>query len=231
MPQLRYKESPNAGSYLDLTPGVYTLGRTDSNQIVIPDPSVSSRHCEIVVDSNSIRVKDLGSTNGTRLNGGPIQEAELTSGNIVQFGNVEMICDLGHPSSQPAVAPIANAPSTPKLSVNRSKPSGPQHEAAEIKSPVDAMSTPKPTGGSLLLGMDRTSLESQARAKIFWGEPVPSVISYMTSYGYSKEEAVAFTNAANQERVTNVRKNGFKRIVMGVVMMPVPFGTFLYMKS
>lgn len=45
--------------------GVMTLGRDDSNSIVIPDPSVSSRHASLSLERGSWRLRDLQSTNGT----------------------------------------------------------------------------------------------------------------------------------------------------------------------
>jgi len=52
-----------------LSEGQYTLGRTQVNQIYVPNPAISRQHLRIEVTATSVSVKDLGSTNGTIMNG------------------------------------------------------------------------------------------------------------------------------------------------------------------
>ena len=69
--------------------GVSTVGR-DGTDILIPDASVSRTHAQITLSDDSVVVKDLGSTNGTVVNGtriGQGQEARLEDGQEVRFGN------------------------------------------------------------------------------------------------------------------------------------------------
>ena len=47
-----------------------TVGRVDDNTFQIPEPSVSSHHCEILLRGSDVVVHDLNSTNGTFINGG-----------------------------------------------------------------------------------------------------------------------------------------------------------------
>ena len=62
-----------------------TVGRSARNTVVIDSPKVSRRHLEITPASNGQwRVRDLGSTNGTRLNGAPIKEALLSFGDVLE---------------------------------------------------------------------------------------------------------------------------------------------------
>lgn len=70
--------------------------RNDGCQIVLDyDRSVSHRHCQIRVVNGQFWVKDLGSRNGTILNGKRvIQEAVLTSGSILTLGNLKMKVEL-----------------------------------------------------------------------------------------------------------------------------------------
>ncbi len=77
-----------------------TVGRAGQNTLVIADGSVSGTHCEILVNGPAVIVRDLGSHNGTWVNGARLvnQQAQLKSGQTVRFGSVEARLDLGEPS-------------------------------------------------------------------------------------------------------------------------------------
>lgn len=67
-----------------------TIGRLEDNAFSIPDASISSHHCEVVLQGEEIVVRDLDSTNGSFINGEPITEAVLKSGQILRLGNIDM---------------------------------------------------------------------------------------------------------------------------------------------
>ncbi len=69
------------------------IGRTDQNQISINDASISGRHCSIVRNEHKFQLVDLGSTNGTRLNGVNVTKAGLHPKDIIQVGSVELMFD------------------------------------------------------------------------------------------------------------------------------------------
>ena len=69
------------------------IGRNSQNDIWIEDSSVSGRHCSVTRDERRYTLTDLGSTNGTRLNGAPVTKARLKPKDIVQVGNVEVMFD------------------------------------------------------------------------------------------------------------------------------------------
>ena len=52
-----------------LEPGVAMVGSLAECDVCVPDPSVSRRHARLRIQSDSVEVEDLGSTNGTRING------------------------------------------------------------------------------------------------------------------------------------------------------------------
>ena len=56
---------------------VITIGRAPSNDVVVDDPPVSAQHASLTKSPSGYRLKDLGSTNGTQLNGISITDAEL----------------------------------------------------------------------------------------------------------------------------------------------------------
>ena len=67
---------------------VITIGRAPSNHIVIDDPTVSAEHASLTKSPIGYCLKDLGSTNGTQVNGLSIAEAELKDGAEIRFGYV-----------------------------------------------------------------------------------------------------------------------------------------------
>ena len=73
-----------------------TVGRGDHNTLTIHDPSVSQTHCEILVNGPEVIVRDLGSSNGTVVNGEPLrnQQRQLKGGQTVKFGLVEARLEL-----------------------------------------------------------------------------------------------------------------------------------------
>jgi hypothetical protein len=95
-------------SRLSLRPGINSVGRAEGNHHVIPHASVSSRHCEIVVDDGTISVRDLSSTNGTFIDDQPVQQQPLTHGQRLKFGGVEYLLE----------APEVAAPRANGLRVN-----------------------------------------------------------------------------------------------------------------
>ncbi|WIG99348.1 FHA domain-containing protein [Myxococcus sp. SDU36] len=71
----------------DLPEGVTSLGRADENDIVLGGDLVSRRHARLYVDGDVLRIEDLGSRNGSRINGAPLQGSrQLVAGDSVALG-------------------------------------------------------------------------------------------------------------------------------------------------
>jgi len=83
---------PLAGQHIVLFDGTACLGRGSKADIELPDPSVSRRHAEISVEGEEIRVRDLGSTNGTRVNGKQITAwRQVRVGDEIQLGDLLLV--------------------------------------------------------------------------------------------------------------------------------------------
>lgn len=78
------------GDRVPLSEETITVGRLPESTIVLADPNVSRKHAEIRPRGTSFVVVDLGSTNGTRINGVRVSEQELVDGDEIAFGNTRM---------------------------------------------------------------------------------------------------------------------------------------------
>jgi len=63
-----------------------TIGRVAGCDLVIQDTKASRRHARVVVEGGVVEIEDLGSSNGTLLNGKPVQRRMLRHGDVVQIG-------------------------------------------------------------------------------------------------------------------------------------------------
>ncbi len=75
------------GDRFTLTQAIVTVGRMAECNLVLADPNVSRNHAEIRPEGDGYKVVDLGSTNGTKINGIRVQEHVLSDGDEVAFGN------------------------------------------------------------------------------------------------------------------------------------------------
>jgi pSer/pThr/pTyr-binding forkhead associated (FHA) protein len=70
-----------------------SVGRATACDYVIYDPTVSSRHAELVRLDDGWLIRDLGSLNGTRVNGWLVQEQRLRDGDTLTFGGSVFLFD------------------------------------------------------------------------------------------------------------------------------------------
>lgn len=73
----------------ELVDEAITIGRGPDNTIVVNDPSISTHHAQLLLEGDTYRLKDLDSTNGTRVNGKPVTEAVLRFDDRIRFGAAE----------------------------------------------------------------------------------------------------------------------------------------------
>jgi hypothetical protein len=105
---LRFDIGERTGETIPIPASGFTIGRKPGNSLQILDNSVSGNHAAIELDGSGARVRDLGSTNGTRVGDQRVQESRLAHGDHVTFGNVRMTF-LDAQMSTPAlgVAPVS----------------------------------------------------------------------------------------------------------------------------
>lgn len=71
--------------------GSNVIGRGQEGQFRLPDTGVSRKHIEIQWDGQSAMLADLGSTNGTTVNGTPVQTWQLADGDVIRVGHSSLV--------------------------------------------------------------------------------------------------------------------------------------------
>jgi hypothetical protein len=79
------------GQRIGLTERVLTVGRLPESNITLQDTNASRNHAEIRPAGDGYVVADLGSTNGTLVNGVRVSQHRLEDGDIIQIGNTKML--------------------------------------------------------------------------------------------------------------------------------------------
>jgi hypothetical protein len=79
-----------SGERFELTDSIVTIGRHPDSNLVLGDPNVSRNHAEIRPQGDRYAVVDLGSTNGSRVNGQKVDTQVLQDGDELTFGNTKM---------------------------------------------------------------------------------------------------------------------------------------------
>ena len=106
MTKLIFTDHDHAGRVYQLVLEKTTVGRGDQNTLTISDSSLSAAHCEILVNGSEVIIHDLGSRNGTYVNGAKLvnQQSQFKAGQIVRFGAVEARLELDTPSTNDTVS-------------------------------------------------------------------------------------------------------------------------------
>ena len=86
-------KGPGPPQTISLLGNELTIGRDSSNDVVLNDPNVSRFHAEVVSVPDGWELRDLGSRNGTRLNGSLIERTTIESGSEIGIGPFRLIFD------------------------------------------------------------------------------------------------------------------------------------------
>ncbi len=111
-------KSDGSTAAVPLTKTRVVVGRDVSCQIRVPKAEVSREHCEFLVAGDRVAVRDLGSSNGSFVNGERVSEANLSAGDIVTIGPCSFVISVdGTPSE--AEAPMLVARLAQKVRAGR----------------------------------------------------------------------------------------------------------------
>ena len=144
---LTVKSGPLAGQRVDVT-GPMVIGRENAD-ITIHDGEISRRHAEVRLSGAGLEIEDLGSTNGTFVNGERIEgERELAPGDVIKVGNTELALD-GPPAQAAASAGAGTTAVSQTPDLSSAGPGDTAQRPAAASSgpsgPIEARS-PSPTG-------------------------------------------------------------------------------------
>jgi hypothetical protein len=74
----------------DLGGALISIGRASDNDVIVDDPLVSRHHCQLKLQHGAYGFADLGSRNGSWVNGEPVTEVALGPGDLIRIGSTEI---------------------------------------------------------------------------------------------------------------------------------------------
>src|SRR3954451_2798979 len=87
------------------------IGRREDCDLRIPLGEISRKHCRLIKDGDTLKLEDLGSSNGTYHNGQRVQEAIVQPGDTVQVGSIAFVVQVdGVPADEEMQPVLASAP-------------------------------------------------------------------------------------------------------------------------
>jgi FHA domain-containing protein len=86
-------EGPDAGTSVDVRGERFVVGRGEGCDMTLGDPDVSRRHLEIRNAGSGFEVADLGSSNGTQVDGQPLSDMPLRDGARIRLGSTLLMAD------------------------------------------------------------------------------------------------------------------------------------------
>jgi len=121
--KLTMRQGPRPDQTFELYKDVYTLGREAGNDIIINDAQISRHHARLTLQGDSYVMEDLGSTNGTFVNGRRITgPTALSPGDMVGLGDTVVLAVSG--ALDAAATQMSRAPQTAP-SMQAARPSAP----------------------------------------------------------------------------------------------------------
>jgi len=113
---------------IDIKPGSQlVVGRAVNSDVPIYDPTISRQHAQLTVQNGGVLVKDLGSSNGTFLNGSRITEAVATPNDVVMFGKVSFyVREASKPEAPKQPSAGFQPPKAPQATIVRQLPLSPE---------------------------------------------------------------------------------------------------------
>jgi transcriptional regulator with GAF, ATPase, and Fis domain len=97
---------PLKGAAFSLPAGEVSIGRDSSNQLWAPDPALSRRHCLVVASGEQVSIRDLGSRNGTLVNGVPVEQQQMRHGDQIYIGDSVLLFLLNEDGEHPTRNPV-----------------------------------------------------------------------------------------------------------------------------
>ncbi len=88
-------EGPDEGARISVDGGSARIGTARGNHLVVSDRTVSRNHCEVSSGESGLRLLDLGSTNGTFVDGRRVRDVDVAHGTVIRAGSSAITIELG----------------------------------------------------------------------------------------------------------------------------------------
>ena len=146
---------------IDLTQSrTIVVGRAVTSDIPVYDPTVSRRHAELSLVDGGVRVQDLGSSNGTFVNGTRIGQTVVSGGDVVTFGKVAFkVQEVTPPATRPPPDGAFQRPPAPEATIVR------QVSVEQQESGLDEKVATRPSGAGQLK-LDAESVDERQAEKL-----------------------------------------------------------------
>ena len=143
---LRVIDGNDRGRTFSLVDPETTIGRGTDQQVVLADLSVSRRHTVISIEGARYRLRDLGSGNGTLLNGASTETAILQDGDAIELGHTRLRFE--HTPSRPSPVASATGSNAATFSGQQAPPPFRPLTSTQPLAPPPSLLTPPPIPGS-----------------------------------------------------------------------------------
>jgi pSer/pThr/pTyr-binding forkhead associated (FHA) protein len=182
MARLRVVSGPLAGQTIDVETEV-VIGREDTD-LTIDDVELSRRHAVVRRHASRLQVEDLGSTNGTYVDGTRIEEPTILGGGAeIQLGTTKLVVEGVLPAGREDAGPetpVSRASEPTRASIEippemQKQPAGAAAAAAAAPAPPTAVSQPKPVQPLAPFTPPQKRSPQRGLASRSW---VPVVLSY-----------------------------------------------------
>lgn len=144
--RLIVKAGPNPGEVFELTERETTIGRRDTNDIMMAFPAVSGQHARVTVEGEFYFLEDLQSSNGTFLNGRRITElTQIQSGDEIGLGqSVVLVFEAPQPEPEEVVHTMLETPGVAATMLEQAMPVEEQTLVADDGMSLDVEETAVP---------------------------------------------------------------------------------------
>jgi S1-C subfamily serine protease len=154
---LEFRSGADAGKRVQLTGARFTVGREDGVDLVVRDGKVSRRHAYFQeLPDGRVALYDMGSSNGTYVNGQRVEAVTLSGSETVQFGETLVQLSLGGTAASPTPGATARAVAPPPPRGGYTPPTQPIVPQPSRPAVPGPPRPPTPVGGSAGAPPERT---------------------------------------------------------------------------
>ena len=150
------------GKELEVPAGTLKVGRAEDSDLIIASTRISRHHCEITNDGTTLAIRDLGSGNGSLVNGTKVQQQALKAGDEVQLGPLTFVVEIDgvrEPATKPA------APQPPKAAPPKPAPAPPAAKQPRPPAKPAPKPTAKPGPADVLASLERLAGQKKPPAR------------------------------------------------------------------